>query len=356
MNSAADLHQSGHHDHENDDHAHGHHDHPHHENHDHSHGHSHDHDHEHGSSLGAKLLHAIKPHSHDHLDQTDLAASSEEASRIGIRAAWISLAGMGITAVLQLIIVYLSGSVALLADTIHTLGHLATTIPLIIAFHISRRPATRKFTYGYGRAEDLVGLIIGAAIAVSVATILWESIAALSNPRDLSHGGWVIAAAIVGALGNEAVAMYRIRAGRRIGSAALVAEGYHARADALASLAVILGVIGAMLGLSWIDPLIGLFIAFAITGVLYGSMRTVLRRLMDGVEDSVVENFEHALHTFAQEVEVNSIRARWSGHQLFAEIELPCDSPVNTVMLSDHLYRSVPHLHEVRISEAIPRT
>ncbi|MFP7365589.1 cation diffusion facilitator family transporter [Corynebacterium callunae] len=338
MNTTADLHHHG-------GHGHDHHHHDNHEDH---------HDHEHGGGLAAKILHSFTPHSHDHLEQTDLDTTFDEASRIGIRAAWISLIGMGITAIVQLIIVYLSGSVALLADTIHTLGHLATTIPLIIAFHISRRPATRNYTYGFGRAEDLVGLVIGAAIAVSVAIILWESLIALSHPRDLSHSWWVIAAAIVGAIGNEAVAMYRIRAGKRIGSAALVAEGYHARADALTSLAVILGVLGSMAGLHWIDPLIGLFIAFAITAVLYSSMRTVLRRLMDGVEDSVLDNIDRALHSFAPGLKVNSIRARWSGHQLLADIELPCDTPANTVMLSDHLYRTVPHLFEVRISKDLP--
>src|SRR5699024_9109903 len=178
--------------------------------------------------------------------------TAEEASAIGLRAAWISLVGMGATAALQIVIVALSGSVALLADTLHNLGHLATTIPLIIAFRLGRRAPTRRYSYGFRRAEDLVGLLIGAVIALSAGLIVWESVRALTGTADMTHLGWVLAAALVGAAGNELVAIYRIRAGRRIGSAALIAEGQHARTDALTSLAVAIGVIGAWFGLPWI--------------------------------------------------------------------------------------------------------
>lgn len=316
--------------------------------------HPHSHEHPAPDSLRARLRHALTPHSHDHLDQAPSPTSSDESSRIGIRAAWISLAGMGITAALQLIIVWLSGSVALLADTIHTLGHLATTIPLIIAFQIGRRRPTRRYSYGFGRAEDLAGLVICAAIAISVAIILRESINALSNPRDLSHTGWVIAAAVIGALGNEAVAWYRIRAGRRIGSAALIAEGQHARADALTSLAVILGVLGSWLGMPWIDPLIGLFIAAAVTAVLYSSMRTVLRRLMDGVEDSVLDTIGCATRMIDGVSEVTMLRARWSGHRLFADLDITAADSVTVEQVTETLLRTVPHLHEARVHIVAP--
>lgn len=189
--------------------------------------------------LLARAKHSLIPHSHDHADSIQ---SADEASAVGIRAAWISLAGMGATALLQIIIVWLSGSVSLLADTVHNLGHLATTIPLIIAFRLGRRAPTRRYSYGFRRAEDLVGLLIGAVIALSAGLIVWESIRALTTPRDMTHIGWVLAAALVGAAGNEVVARYRIRAGRRIGSAALIAEGQHARTDAFTSLAVVVGV------------------------------------------------------------------------------------------------------------------
>src|SRR5690606_32935555 len=258
------------------------HDHDHDHDHDHAHGgheHAHGHDHAHGG-LWARLKHALVPHSHDHGEAIQTA---EAASAVAIRAASVSLAGMGVTALLQIVIVWLSGSVALLADTLHNLGHLATTVPLIIAFRLGRRAPTRRYSHGFRRAEDLVGLLIGAVVALSAALIVWESVRALTVQRDMTHLGWVLAAALVGAAGNEVVAIYRIRAGRRIGSAALIAEGQHARTDALTSLAVVLGVVGAWLGLPWVDPVVGLLIATVVVAVLVSSMRTVLRRLMDGV-------------------------------------------------------------------------
>ena len=196
-----------------------------HHDHDHGgHGHHHD-DHEHGHGLWSRIKHAVVPHSHDHTDQVLVGA---EARRHGIRAAWISLVVMALTALGQLAIVWLSGSVALLADTVHNLGHLATTVPLLIAFRLGARRPTPRYSYGFGRAEDVVGLLIAAVIAGSAALIIWESVQALTGERELTQLGWVFAAGIVGFLGNELVAVYRIRAGRRIGSAALVAEGNHA--------------------------------------------------------------------------------------------------------------------------------
>ncbi|MCT1910845.1 cation diffusion facilitator family transporter, partial [Brachybacterium paraconglomeratum] len=245
---------------------------------------------------------------------------AEESSAIGLRAAWVSLAGMGATALLQIVIVALSGSVALLADTLHNLGHLATTIPLIIAFRLGRRSPTRRFTHGFRRAEDLVGLLIGAVIALSAALIVWESVRALTEARDLGHLGWVLVAALVGAAGNELVARYRIRAGRRIGSAALIAEGQHARTDAMTSLAVVVGVIGAWAGLPWIDPLIAAMVVL----VLISSMRTVVRRLMDGVEPETVQRLRIAAEGPGV-LDVHEVRARWIGHRLDAELTIVVD-------------------------------
>lgn len=348
--------------------------HPHGDGHDHSHPHAdrHGHDHSHeGSGLWARVRHVLVPHSHDH---SEAIQTAEETSAIGIRAAWISLAGMGATAVLQIVIVALSGSVALLADTLHNLGHLATTIPLIIAFRLGRRAATRRYSYGFRRAEDLVGLLIGAVIALSAALIVWESIRALTTERDMTHLGWVLAAALVGAAGNEIVAIYRIRAGRRIGSAALIAEGQHARTDALTSLAVVIGVIGAWAGLPWVDPLIGLVIAAVIVAVLIGSMRTVARRLMDGIEPTTLDLVENTAAQVSGVISVNWARARWMGHRLEADLDISVDPDLtlrtaHTVAhaVKEQLRTRVPHLERstVQLSplaqpgtdhpEAIPR-
>lgn len=323
----------------------------------HHHGHGH---HDHGSGLLARLRHALTPHSHDH---GEAIRTAEESSAIGLRAAWVSLAGMGATALLQIVIVALSGSVALLADTLHNLGHLATTIPLIIAFRLGRRAPTRRFTHGFRRAEDLVGLLIGAVIALSAALIVWESVRALTEARDLSHLGWVLVAALVGAAGNELVARYRIRAGRRIGSAALITEGQHARTDAMTSLAVAVGVIGAWAGLPWIDPLIGLLIAAMVVLVLISSMRTVFRRLMDGVEPETVQ----LLRTAAEGpgvLDVHEVRARWIGHRLDAELTIFVDPGLTvadaeplTAAVRGRLHEAVPHLERalVQLEPAAPR-
>ncbi|MFB9070665.1 cation diffusion facilitator family transporter [Citricoccus parietis] len=264
---------------------------------------------------------------------------------------------MGATAVLQIVIVWLSGSVALLADTLHNLGHLATTIPLIIAFRLGRRAPTRRYSYGFRRAEDLVGLLIGAVIALSAGLIIWESIRALTTQRDMTHLGWVLAAAMVGAAGNEIVARYRIRAGRRIGSAALIAEGQHARTDALTSLAVVLGVLGAWLGLHWVDPAIGLVIAAVVIAVLIGSMRTVVRRLMDGVDAGTLDRLESTAAAVPGVLSVGQARARWSGHRLEADLAITVDRALTITTghdiaqaVENALRQHVPHLHQATVS------
>ncbi|MEJ5997031.1 cation diffusion facilitator family transporter [Corynebacterium sp. H130] len=268
-----------------------------------------------------------------------MISDSSEATRVATRAAWISLAGMAATAVLQIFIVAISGSVGLLADTIHNLGHLITTIPLIIAFRLGNRPPTSRFTYGLRRAEDLVGLFIGLVIAGSAALIFIDAFQALRHPRPMDNIGWVLAAAIIGALGNEIVAQYRIRAGRKVGSAALIAEGQHARTDALTSLAVIIGALGAMFGLPRLDALVGLFIGVMVVGVLMSSLRTVLSRLLDGIDPHTVADISSIA---AKSVDVHEVKARWLGHELIVDIH--AHLPENmTVHELQHLQEDVHH-------------
>lgn len=329
-------------------------DHGHDDGHGHDHDHDHDgHDHDHGSGLWGRVRHALTPHSHDH---TESMPTSAESAKVGLRAAWISLAGMGVTALLQIVIVALSGSIALLADTVHNIGHLVTTIPLIIAFRVGMRAPSRRYPYGFRRAEDLVGLLIGLVIALSAVIIVWESVRSLLEPRELTHLGWVLAAALVGAAGNEAVARYRIRAGRKIGSAALVAEGQHARTDALTSLAVAVGVLGAWAGVPQLDPLIGLVIAAVIIAVLVASMRTVVRRLMDGVDDGTLDRVETAVAQVPGVLQVRGARARWAGHRMNAEVDITADAALTLpeahalqADVREHLLATVPHLEQVGV-------
>ncbi len=320
--------------------------------------------HDQGQGLWSRFGHAVRPHSHDH---SEAIMTAEESSSHGIRAAWIGLAGMAATAIMQIFIVAISGSIALLADTLHNVGHLATTIPLIIAFRLGRRPATSRYTYGFRRAEDLVGLLIAAVIALSAVLIIWESIRALNNPRPLTNLGWVLAAGLVGAAGNELVALYRIRAGKRIGSAALIAEGNHARADGLTSLAVVIGVAGVWLGFPELDAIVGLVIAAVIVWILVNSTRTAIRRLMDGVDEGTLERVESIAAAVPGVRDVRETRARWSGHRM--ETELCVTADVSLSLSAGHalaqdveaaLITGVPHLDRavVRVAPmgaAVPR-
>ncbi len=153
-------------------------------------------------------------------------------------------------------------------------------------------------------------------IALSAIVAGWQSIARLIDPQPLTNLGWVLAAGLIGFAGNELVAIYRIRVGRRIGSAALVADGIHARTDGFTSLAVVLGVIGVWLGFPLADPIIGLVITAAIAVLLWGTARDIGRRLLDGVDPDLVDRAERSVRAVDGVQDVDDIRLRWTGHQL----------------------------------------
>lgn len=308
------------HDHVHDDgHAHGH---DHADDHVRDDGHAHPHDHDHPGGFKGWLHEVFVPHSHDAADSIDDAL---EASGQGVRAVKVSLVVLLVTATAQIGIVAVSGSVALLADTIHNFSDALTAVPLWIAFVLGRRAATSRFTYGYGRAEDLAGLFIVAMIALSAVVAGVESVRRLADPQSIENLGWVLGAGIVGFAGNEAVAVYRIRVGRRIGSAALVADGVHARTDGFTSLAVVLGVIGVWAGFPLADPIVGLLITAAILVLLWGTARDVGRRLLDGVDPALTERARHVLEQVPGIDEVGDVRLRWVGHRLVvqARVHLP---------------------------------
>jgi cation diffusion facilitator family transporter len=283
-------------------------------------GHRHDHGHEghdHGSGrwerLKHQVTHLVKPHSHEAVDKVDTAM---EASAEGMRILWISLSILGVTTVLQALVFALSGSVALLGDTIHNGADALTAVPLAIAFVLGRRAATRRFTYGFGRAEDLAGIAILITITASSALAAYTAVDRLLNPQTITHLPWVAAAAVIGFIGNEWVARYRIRTGKRIGSAALVADGLHARTDGFTSLAVLFGAGGAAIGWKLADPIVGLLITFAILLVLKDAAKEVFRRLMDAVDPALVDTAEAVLCQAAGVKKVGDVRMRWIGHQL----------------------------------------
>ena len=326
------------------------HDHDHHTGHDH-HDHPAEHGHGHGDtgprSWWHRLRHALVPHSHDSRAKVDPAL---ESSRDGLRALWISLVGLGVTALAQAVIVVLSGSVALLGDTLHNVADALTAVPLGVAFLLGRRAATRAYTYGYGRAEDLAGIVIVAVIAASALAAAWTAASRLLHPATVTHLPWVAAAGVIGFAGNELVARYRIRVGRRIGSAALVADGLHARTDGYTSLAVVAAAGGAALGWRWADPVVGLAIAVAISFVLKDAAREVYRRLMDAVDPAVVDQAETALRAVAGVRDVAAVRLRWIGHRLHVEAELVVDAD-----LSLRAAHEIAADAEHQLTHAVPR-
>ncbi|MFC1404154.1 MULTISPECIES: cation diffusion facilitator family transporter [Streptacidiphilus] len=320
------------------------------------HGHEHEHEgsHAHGGGAGGRwagarhrLGHLVRPHSHQPMDRVDQAL---ETSRAGMRTLWLSLLVLGLTALVQALVVVWSGSVALLGDTVHNAADALTALPLGVAFLVGRRAANRRYTYGYGRAEDLAGIAIVLTIAASCALACYQALDRLLHPRDVGHLWAVAAAAVVGFVGNEWVARYRIRTGRRIGSAALVADGLHARTDGFTSLAVLLGTGGAALGWRAADPVVGLLITAALVLVLRGAAREVCRRLMDAVDPEQVAAAERALRAVEGVRDVDQVRLRWIGHALRAEADIVVDRQL-TLLQAHDLAVSAEHA----LIHAVPR-
>ncbi|MEO1070434.1 MAG: cation diffusion facilitator family transporter, partial [Cyanobacteria bacterium J06638_6] len=240
----------------------------------------------------------------------------------GLWAVKWSLVGLLFTAVMQAGVFWLSGSVALLADLIHNVGDALTALPLGVAFIVGRRPATARFAYGYGRIEDLAGVAVVAVVLASAMVTAYESIDRIYHPQPIHHLGALAVAAIIGFVGNELVAIFRMGVGREINSAALIADGKHAMADGAVSLAVLVSAIGVGLGYSWADPLIGLVITALLLKIVWESGQTIFTRLLDGVEPEVLDAIRHGVGQGEAVETVESIRARWLGHRLYAEIDV----------------------------------
>jgi cation diffusion facilitator family transporter len=300
-----------------------------------------------GHGHGHAARHLFVPHSHDPADRMDPAL---ESSRAGLRALGVSFAVLATTAAAQAVVVAMSGSVALLSDTLHNLADALTAVPVAVALLLGRRPSTRRFTYGYGRAEDVAGIVVVLVVLGSALLAGYESARRLAEPADVRALAAVAAAGLVGAVGNEIAARVRIRTGRRIGSAALVADGLHARADALTSLAVLLSAGGSALGWRWADPVVGLAITAAIAAVTWSAARQVLARLMDAVDPELVDRAIEALRGVEGVVGVDEVRLRWIGHALRAEVDLAVP-PGLTV---EEAHRTA-HAAEHRLTHAVPR-
>lgn len=297
--------------------------------------------HDHGGAHG---------HTHGVVDAT--IATTDR----GIWAIKWSFVVMAATAVLQLAVVLVSGSVALLADTIHNFGDATTAIPLWVAFVLVRRKPTRTFNYGLGRVEDVAGVLIVVIILISAIVAGYEAINRLIHPQAITALGWVALAGLIGFVGNEAVAVFRIRVGREINSAALIADGYHARTDGLTSLAVVAGALGVWLGFPLADPIIGLVITATIFGIVWQSARSVLTRMLDGIEPGVLDEIDHAAAHVSGIRRVVEARAHWVGHRLVVDMTIALDdgtllAAANAIAdrLRHELADRLPALAEARI-------
>ncbi len=282
-------------------------------------------------------------HTHGAIDPSILTTQR------GIWAVKWSFVGLFATAVFQIVIVVLSGSVALLADTIHNFGDAATAVPLWIAFRLARLKPNNRFTYGYGRVEDLAGVAIVLIILFSAAVAGYESIDRFFHPQLVKHLWTVIIASLAGFVGNEAVARFRIKVGTEIGSAALIADGHHARVDGLTSLAVLFGAVGVWLGYPLADPIVGLLITLAILRIVWESGKSVFTRVIDGVDPEVVDEVRHAVRHVAGVRDISEVRIRWLGHRLHAELNIAV-SPELSVEKGHEIAKEVRHqlLHHLR--------
>ena len=288
-----------------------------------------------------------EPHGHSH-GVIDATIASTDRGIWAIKWSFVILA---VTAAFQIVVVLISGSVALLADTIHNVADATTAIPLWVAFRLARRKPTETFTYGYGRVEDLAGIAIVLIILLSAIVAGYEAINRIFDPQPITMLMWVTLAGLVGFIGNEAVAIFRIRVGREINSAALIADGYHARTDGLTSLAVVAGALGVWLGFPLADPIIGLLITVAILGIVWQSAKSVLTRMLDGVEPGVVAEVRHSAEHVKGITKVLDVKARWLGHKLYADVAVQVDggSSVNeadqiSAALRRELFAHIPVL------------
>jgi cation diffusion facilitator family transporter len=287
-----------------------------------AHGYGHAHDDPRARSHGGHRHGHDQGHGHTHGTVDPALLSTAQ----GISAVKWSLVILAVTAAVQIVVVLLTGSVALLADTVHNGGDALTAVPLWIAFSYARRPPTKRYTYGFGRLEDLAGIAVVLTILFSALFAGYESVLRIVHPQTITHLGAVAAAAMVGFLGNEAVAQLRIRAGRRIASVALVADGHHARIDGFTSLAVLAGAVGVWLGFPLADPIVGLLIALAIMRIVWQSAKSVLSRAIDGVDPEIVDEIHEALARTPSVVEVTETRVRWLGHRMLAEVNIAVDA------------------------------
>ncbi len=279
-----------------------------------------------------------KEHSHTH----GAVDSSIATSKQGLEAVkWSSLL-LFLGACLQLAVVILTGSVSLLSDTIHNFGDAFTAVPLGIAFLFTRKKPSKRFTYGYGKIEDIAGVIVILFMLSSALGAAYVSIQRLFHPNQVTHLPVLVLASLIGFAINEGAAHFRIRVGKKINSEALIADGIHARMDGFTSLSVLVGAAGVWLGFPLADPLVGLFITALILHSVWESGETVFIRLMDGVDPTIITQVTHVAAEVNGVEKINETRVRWLGHRLHVELNIAVN-PKITVEKGHEIAKEVCH-------------
>src|SRR5712692_5214418 len=253
-------------------------------------------------------------------------SSAHYGNKDAVRAVIVSAVGLGLAALAEIVASILSGSASVLADGLHNAGDVMTSFILLFTFALVRRPATRRYSSGYGRFEDVATLLIIVVIIVTAAVAAAESIGKLIQPVTYSNIPLSMGAALVGVIANLVVSVYKLRVGRGIGSESLAADGIHSRIDAVVSAGAFVGIGLAGLGLRIADPIVGILITFAIVYVLAGTVKQLFYRMMDAVDPTIVDELTNAAKSVTGVLEVHDVRVRWVGRELVAVMHVAVDS------------------------------
>jgi cation diffusion facilitator family transporter len=245
-------------------------------------------------------------------------SSAQYGNKDAVRAVIVSAVGLGLAALAEIVASILSGSASVLADGLHNAGDVMTSFILLFTFALVRRPATRRYSSGYGRFEDVATLLIIVVIIVTAAVAAAESIGKLIQPVTYSNIPLSMGAALVGVIANLGVSVYKLRVGRWIGSESLAADGIHSRIDALVSAGAFAGIGLAGLGLRIADPIVGILITVAIVYVLAGTVKQLYYRMMDAVDPTIVDELTSAASSVPGVLQVHDVRVRWVGRELVA--------------------------------------
>lgn len=285
--------------------------------------------------------------SRDERDTTDRQSAN--------RAVAVSAIGLLVTGGIELLLAIVTGSVALLSDALHNLSDVSTSAVVFLGFRISKKLPSARYPYGYERAEDLVGLLIALVIWGSAGLAGYQSYAKLVGHTGTSNLSLGMAGAVLGVVGNQLVARYKMRVGKRIHSATLVADAKHSWLDALSSVGALLGLVLVALGYRWGDPIAGLAVTLFICHVGYEVTKDVTHRLMDGVEPHDLDEVRAALGTVAG-LEVQQVRGRWLGRSLHIEVSAPLSDSLTLADLASLQGRAqasvlahVPAVREVTV-------